>query len=255
MARGRREFEVRVERKRDAAIALVLAVLGTLAALGPPIGGKPLLGYLSALLFVASTALLAPLVVYRATSAGSIWLRRLLGVEALLASRSLGGSLRRTAVLVAALATAIAMMTSVGIMVGSFRQTVLTWLDSELPADLYLAPSGAMGGDLHPTIAPEVADRIAATPGVESVSRLRAYEIQYQGLPASLAGASQGRQAPRQSLTFLSRRPSADILRELAAGDNAVVSEPFAYKHHVRAGETITLPLGEQRVTKQVTSC
>jgi putative ABC transport system permease protein len=252
MARGRREFEVRVERKRDAAIALVLAVLGALAALGPPIGGKPLLGYLSALLFVASTALLAPLVVYRATSAGSIWLRRLLGVEALLASRSLGGSLRRTSVLVAALATAIAMMTSVGIMVGSFRQTVLTWLDSELPADLYLAPSGAMGGDLHPTIAPEVADRIAATPGVESVSRLRAYEIQYQGLPASLAGASQGRQAPRQSLTFLSRRPSADILRELAAGDNAVVSEPFAYKHHVRAGETITLPLGEQRVTFKV---
>jgi putative ABC transport system permease protein len=252
MARGRREFEVRVERKRDAAIALVLAVLGALAALGPPIGGKPLLGYLSALLFVASTALLAPLVVYRATSAGSMWLRRILGVEALLASRSLGGSLRRTSVLVAALATAIAMMTSVGIMVGSFRQTVLTWLDSELPADLYLAPAGAMGGDLHPTIAPQVADRIATIPGVESVSRLRAYEIQYQGLPASLAGASHGRNAPRQSLTFLSRRPSADILRELAAGNNAVVSEPFAYKHHVKAGDTITLPLGEQRVNFRV---
>ena len=152
----------------------------------------------------------------------------------------------------AALATAIAMMTSVGIMVGSFRQTVLTWLDSELPADLYLAPAGAMGGDLHPTIAPEVADRIAATPGVESVSRLRAYEIQYQGLPASLAGASQGRNAPRQNLTFFSRRPSADILRELAAGNNAVVSEPFANKHHVKAGDTITLPLGEQRVTFRV---
>jgi putative ABC transport system permease protein len=136
--------------------------------------------------------------VYRATLAGSIELRRLLGVEALLASRSLGGSLRRTSVLVAALATAIAMMTSVGIMVGSFRQTVLTWLDSELPADLYLAPAGAMGGDLHPTIAPEVADRISATPGVDSVGRLRAYEIQYQGLPTSLAGASQGRHAPRQ---------------------------------------------------------
>jgi putative ABC transport system permease protein len=252
MARGRREFEVRVDRKRDALIGLVLGVLGILAALAPPIGGKPLLGYLSALLFVASAALAAPLVVYRATSAGSIELRRLLGVEALLASRSLGGSLRRTSVLVAALATAIAMMTSVGIMVGSFRQTVLTWLDSELPADLYLAPAGAMGGDLHPTIAPEVADRIAATPGVESVSRLRAYEIPYQGLPASLAGASQGRNAPRQNLTFLSRRPSADILRELAAGNNAVVSEPFANKHHVKAGDAITLPLGEQRVTFRV---
>jgi putative ABC transport system permease protein len=252
MARGRREFEVLVDRKRDAVIALVLAVLGALAAQAPPIGGKPLLGYLSALLFVASAALLAPLVVYRATAAGSIGLRRLLGVEALLASRSLGGSLRRTSVLVAALATAIAMMTSVGIMVGSFRQTVLTWLDSELPADLYLAPAGAMGGDRHPTIAPEVADRIAATPGVESVSRLRAYEIQYQGVPASLAGASQGRHVPRQNLTFFSRRPGADILRELAAGDNVVVSEPFANKHHVKAGDAITLPLGEHRVTFRV---
>ena len=56
MARGRREFEVRVDRKRDAFIALVLAVLGTLAAQAPPIGGKPLLGYLSALLFVAAAA-------------------------------------------------------------------------------------------------------------------------------------------------------------------------------------------------------
>jgi putative ABC transport system permease protein len=250
MARGRREFEARVDRKRDALIGLVLAVLGTLAALAPPIGGKPLLGYLSALLFVASAALAAPLVVYRATSAGSIELRRLLGVEALLASRSLGGSLRRTSVLVAALATAIAMMTSVGIMVGSFRQTVLTWLSSELPADLYLAPAGAMGGDVHPTIAPEVADRIAATPGVESVSRLRAYEIQYQGLPATLAGASYGGHEPRQA--FLSRRPGADILRELAQGNNAIVSEPFANKHHVKAGDVITLPLGEQRATFRV---
>jgi putative ABC transport system permease protein len=252
MARGRREFEVRVERKRDAVIALVLATLGALAALVPPIGGKPLAGYLSGLLFVASAALLTPLVVHAATSAASSGLRRTLGVEALLASRSLGGSLRRTSVLVAALATAIAMMTSVGIMVGSFRQTVLTWLDGELPADLYIAPAGSMGGDLHPTIAPAVADRIANTPGVESVSRLRAYEIEYEGLPATLAGASQGRNGPRQNMTFLSRRSSADVLRELATGNNAVVSEPFANKHHVKAGDTITLPLGQQRVAFRV---
>jgi putative ABC transport system permease protein len=252
MARGRRESEVRVERKRDAVIAVVLALLGALAAQAPPIEGKPLLGYLAALLFVASAAMLTPLLVYHATLTGSNLLGRILGVEALLASRSLGASLRRTSVLVGALATAIAMMTSVAIMVGSFRQTVLTWLDSELPADLYLAPAGAMGGDLHPTIAPGVADRIAATPGVESVSRLRAYEIQYQGLPASLAAASQGRNTPRQNLTFLSGRPGQEILRELAAGNNVVISEPFAYKHHVKAGDQITLPLGEHQVTFRV---
>jgi putative ABC transport system permease protein len=252
MARGRRESEVRVERKRDAIIAVVLALLGACAAQAPPIEGKPLLGYLAALLLVAAAAMLTPLLVYHATLTASTLLGRTLGVEALLASRSLGASLRRTSVLVGALATAIAMMTSVAIMVGSFRQTVLTWLDSELPADLYLAPAGALGGDLHPTIAPGVADRIAATPGVDSVSRLRAFEIQYQGLPASLAAASQGRKAPRQNLTFLSGRPGQEILRELAAGNNVVVSEPFAYKHHVKTGDRITLPLGEQQVSFRV---
>ena len=233
-------------------IALALAVLGALAAQAPAIDGKPLLGYLSALLFVASAALLSPLVVYQAVSAASRALRRLLGVEALLASRSLGGSLRRTAVLVAALATAIAMMTSVGIMVGSFRQTVLTWLDGELPADLYLAPAGAIGGDLHPTIAPEVAERIAKIPGVAGVSRFRAFEIQYQGLPASVAAATFDPDSLRQSPAFLSGRPSREVLRELAAGNHALISEPFANKHRLAAGDTITLPLGEHLVTFRI---
>jgi putative ABC transport system permease protein len=196
--------------------------------------------------------LLSPLVVYGIVSAASTGIRRLVGVEALLASRSLGGSLRRTSVLVAALATAIAMMTSVGIMVGSFRQTVLTWLDGELPADLYLAPAGAIGGDLHPTIGPEVADLIAKVPGVASVSRFRAFEIQYQGLPASVAAATYDLRKVREGPVFFSGRPGANVLSELAAGNYALVSEPFANKHHLRAGDTITLRLGEQQATFRV---
>lgn len=252
MARGRREYEVRVERKRDALIAAVLAGLGLAAAQAPEIGGMPMMGYAAALLFVAAAAMLTPLVVHGATSEESGALHRLAGVEALLASRSLFGSLRRTSVLVGSLATAVAMMTSVGIMVGSFRQTVLTWMESELPADLYLRPAGEAYGDQHPTIAPIVADRIARVPGVEAVSRFRAYEIEYEGLPATLAGAEPPPKRSQQSLSFLSGRPGADVLRELASGNLAIVSEPFANKHHVKAGMSITLPLSEQKVTFRV---
>ncbi|KAA6464666.1 FtsX-like permease family protein [Acidobacteria bacterium AB60] len=252
MARGRREYEVRIERHRDALIALILAVLGAVAAQAPEIAGKPLMGYLAAMLFVGASALLTPLVVHAVTFAGAGLMRRLMGVEALLACRSLGGSLRRTSVLVGALATAIAMMTSVGIMVGSFRQTVLTWMDAQLSGDLYLRPAGALNADQHPTIAPRVAERIASVPGVESVARFRAYEIEYQGLPATLAGVDIDLHRREQSLSFLSGRPPVDVLRELAAGDNALVSEPFANKHHVKAGDTITLPLGETRPTFRI---
>ncbi len=248
MARGRREYEVRVDRKRDALLAMVVGVLGAVAAQGPELGGKPVLGYLSALLFVGAGALMTPMVVYLTMLYGSGVLRRTLGVEALLASRSLGGSLRRTSVLVGALATAIAMMTSVGIMVGSFRQTVLTWMDAQLSGDLYLRPAGALNADQHPTIAPGLAERIAKVPGVESVGRFRAYEIEYQGLPATLAGVDIDLKRGRQSLSFVSGREAVDVLKELAAGDNAIVSEPFANKHNVKAGDTVTLPLGERQV-------
>jgi putative ABC transport system permease protein len=252
MARGCREYEVRVERKRDALIALVLAALGAAASQAPELGGMPVMGYLSALLFVGASAMTTPLVVHAVMSAGSGLLRRMMGVEALLASRSLGGSLRRTSVLVGALATAIAMMTSVGIMVGSFRQTVLTWMDGQLSGDLYLRPAGAVSAGQHPTIAPGLAERIAQVPGVQSVGRFRAYEIDYQGLPATLAGVDVDLKRSEQSLSYLSGRPAVEVLRELSAGDNALVSEPFANKHHVKAGDAITLPLGERRATFHV---
>jgi len=252
MARGRREFIIRVERKRDAWIALALALTGVLSARVPAVEGKPLFGYLSAILFIAACALVIPALVDVCMSAASATLRRLMGVEAMLAARSLAGSLRRTSVLVGALATAIAMMTSVGIMVGSFRQTVITWLGQELPADLYLRPAGNPSADRHPTIALDLADRIARLPGVENVSRFRAYEIEYQGLPVTLAGAEMSTRRPRAFSNFLSGRLPAAVIKELEANDAALVSEPFAYKHHVKSGDRIALPLGGRLVTFRI---
>ncbi len=114
----------------------------------------------------------------------------------MLAGRSLLASLRRTSVLVGALSTAIAMMAAVGIMVGSFRQTVIVWMDNQLQADLYLRPAGAAGADRHPSLSPGISSRIAALPQVEAVDSFRAYEIGFDGLPATL-GASDMRIAAR----------------------------------------------------------
>jgi len=252
MARGLREYTIRVERTRDAGIALVLAIAGALAARLPAVGGKPIFGYLSALLLIGASSLSIPALVYWITSVASTTLRRFMGVEAMLASRSLAGSLRRTSVLVGALSTAIAMMTSVGIMVGSFRQTVITWMDSQLPADLYLRPAGDPSMDRHPTISVDLTDRIANLPGVQSVSRFRAYEIEYQGLPVTLGSADTHESRYYRSSGFLSGRPATDVLQELLSGDSAIVSEPFANKHGVKAGDVVALPLGERVVRFRV---
>src|SRR5664279_250210 len=252
MARGEREYAARVHKTRDLWIALVLVVAGAAASLAPPIAGKPFFGYLAALLMIGASAFAIPALVSGLTAATSGILRRALGVEAMLASRSLVSSLRRTAVLVAALSTAIAMMTSVAIMVGSFRQTVQAWMDDQLKADLFLQPAGDPRADRLPTLDPSLADTIAALPGVAGVDRFRGYDISYQGLPATLVSADTRANHDLAKIRFLSGRPASVVDAELRSGNNASVSEPFAYKHNLRPGDNITRPLGNRQVTFHV---
>ena len=252
MARGRREHEVRVHKSRDFWFAMVLGLAAAAASRAPAVAGKPLFGYLAAILLVAASALAMPAFVDALTSFSSKLLGKLFGVEALLASRSLAASLRRTSVLVGALSTAIAMMAAVGIMVGSFRQTVMIWMEDQLPADLYIRPAGSAAADRHPTISSGLAEELAKLPGVDAVERLRIYEINFEGMPASLASADLNVQRSHQDSDFFSGRPREQVLAELRDSNAIVVSEPFTYKHHKKAGDSITLSLGEGKATFRI---
>jgi putative ABC transport system permease protein len=223
-----------------------------MSAFMPAIGGMPLLGYLATILLIASSAFAMPALVSFLAWATSGLLKKLVGVEALLAARSLTAALRRTSVLVATLSTAVAMMVSVGIMVGSFRQTVVSWMNDELPADLYLRPAGDPAADRHPTISPELTEQIARLPGVESIERLRAYEISYDGMPATLGSVDLNVLRSERTSDFLSGRPAEEVLDELRGRRNVIVSEPFTYKHRVKAGDSLTLSLGEARANFKI---
>jgi len=252
MARGRREYDARVHKTRDLWLALALGLLATAAARAPAVAGKPLFGYLAAILLVAASALAIPAFAAALTSLFSRFIGKLLGIEGMLASRSLAASLRRTSVLVGALSTAIAMMTSVGIMVGSFRETVMLWMNDRLPADLYLRPAGSPAADRHPTISLDLTQKIEALPGVEAVARLRAYEISYDGMPVTLASIDPQALRKSRRSDFFSGRPIEQVFAELRDSNAVIISEPFTYKHHVRAGDSITLSLGAAQATFRI---
>jgi len=247
MARGRREYIARVHKSRDLWLAVVLGMMAAVAARVPAVEGKPVFGYLAAIFLVIASALAIPAFTDAVNSRSSRWLGKILGVEALLASQGLSAALRRTSVLVGALSTAIAMMVSVGIMVGSFRETVLLWMNDRLPADLYLRPAGEPAPDRHPTISLELADKISRLPGIAGVDRLRAYEITYDGTPATLASVDLSALRSDHRSNFFSGRPTEQVLSRIRNANAVLVSEPFTYKHHVRAGDTITIALGAVR--------
>ncbi|MBV8844192.1 MAG: ABC transporter permease [Bryobacterales bacterium] len=252
MGRARREHEARTHRGRNLVLASLLAICAWICSRQDPVGGKPLFGYLSAVLMIAASALAIPAVIASLAGAASAATRRLFGVEALLASRSLAASLRRTSVLAGALSTAIAMLAAVGIMVGSFRETVVEWMGDRIQADYYLRPAVPASPDRHPTLMPDIADRLRRLPEVAAVDQLRSYEIPYDGLPATLSAADvriAGRYGTRG---FLSGRNPGAILEQLVGRDAVAVSEPFANKHHVKAGDTLTLTLAGRRASFRV---
>jgi putative ABC transport system permease protein len=252
MARGQREYTTQVHKTRDIWIALALALAAAAGSRLPAIGGKPLFGYFASLLLICASAFAMPALVDIISSVASRSLKRVLGVEAVLASRSLSSSLRRTSVLVGALSTAIAMMTAVGIMVGSFRETVLLWMGDQLPADLYLRPAGNPAADRHPTISVELTEKIARLTSVVAIDRLREYEISYEGTPAGLGSIELNILRSYHNADFLSGRRTNEVLAELRESNEVLVSEPFANKHHVRAGDSIMLSLGESRPSFRV---
>lgn len=247
MARGRREYVARMHKGRDLLIAVILAILAAAVSQLPAVAGKPFFGYLATILLIGAAAYAIPALVSFVSWASSGMLKKLFGVEALLASRSLVASLSRTSVLVGALATAVAMMTSVGIMVGSFRLTVVSWMNDQLPADLYLRPAGEPAADRHPTISVELTERLEKLPGVAAVDRLRAYEISYQDMPVTLDSVDLRVLRSYHKSDFFSGRPTEAVLSELRGQNSIIVSEPFTYKHHVKAGDSIELGLGESR--------
>jgi putative ABC transport system permease protein len=250
MSRGTLEHRARLRWKRGLVWAALLAILAAAASQAAPLDGKPVGGYVAALLAVGAAALAVPAIVLAANRATQFALRR--RPESLLAGRSLAGSLSRTSVVVAALATAIAMMASVGIMVGSFRETVTLWLDAQIRADLYVSPAGRAAAGEYPPLPAAIPGILAAAPGVAAVDLFHAMEFHYRGERATLGAGNLEIVRRYGRLRFLPGEDRDAILRSLAAQDRAIVSEPFANKHGIRAGDRLTLPMGARQVTVTV---
>ena len=111
--------------------------------------------------------------------------RRLFGPEGLLAGAQPDRRRSRaSSVVVGALATAIAMMASVGIMVGSFRETVVVWLDTSFAPTSTCGPRRAPARGYIRRSRPRCRRSWRPTPGVEAIDVFHGH-----GIPLSAASA------------------------------------------------------------------
>jgi putative ABC transport system permease protein len=217
-------------------IAVMGLCLGLLALLLLKISGSNLVAGLSAVfLLILGFALCVPIAVRVASAILAPVANRLGGTSARLAVSGIGANLSRTGVAIVALAVAVSATIGVSVMVESFRGSVSDWLDRTLQSDLYIA---APGGSLD---APLIA-QLTRTAGVEAFSTSRRGWLESpEGRIRLIALQLAAGRYPRSEI--LDADPD-EVWPAFESGNAVMISEPFAYRNGLAAGDSIRLMTG-----------
>jgi putative ABC transport system permease protein len=230
------------DRARRAAPRLALVGLAAMAVGGVLLGaGTRSLGTAFAGLFVVliGAALLTPMATVTMMQALRAPMGWLLGLPGRMAAGAVIQALSRTSVALAALMVAVATTVGVGIMIGSFRQTVERWLTASLQADVYVSPPSLVSNRPDATLDPAIVARLAKTPGVAAVATLRTTRVESPDGAVQLLALDTDARGYR-SFELKAGDP-AQVGRRLQSDGAVLVSEPFAYRRRVRPGERMTL--------------
>jgi putative ABC transport system permease protein len=158
-----------------------------------------------------------------------------------LATRGIVASLSRTAVAIAALMIAVSAAIGVGIMIASFREAVVSWLEGTLRADVYVSAPSLVGNRPDATLEPALVARLAAAPGVARAGTSRSVLVPGPGGPVQVVALDVD---PGRPPRWRFRDGGADAIwagdRDDATG-GVIVSEPYANRHGARVGAAVRL--------------
>jgi putative ABC transport system permease protein len=240
--RGNDRIETRFRlRARYIVVPVLLLALAWWFARQPPVGGLPAFGYASALAIVFGAAFLVPAALFALGRIAGRPLFRLFKIEGRLANANLAGAIPRLSISVAALAVSLSMMTAIAVMIGSFRETVVYWVEQTLKADLYMRPATRGNVATDAVFSPEIERIVAAHPMVAAADRFRNFDIAYEGSLVTLGAGEFVKQLAHGNLIYKAPADGKSAMRA-AVGQNAViVSESFAIKHDKQTGDWLAL--------------
>jgi putative ABC transport system permease protein len=213
-----------------------------LSTLGP-LDGLPIGGYLAAFLIVVGTTAITLSIFAALAHAAMRLFKRLFVLECWLATHNLVEYARRMSVSVAALAVSLAMTVAIAVMVSSFRETVIYWVQQTLVADLFVGPMARRAGARDATVPLAVEQAVRAYPAVAAVDTLRIMTVPFQGAPVFVSAGDFAVLLDHGRLLLKSPvRGAEEAMRAAIGHDEVVVSEAFALRYRMRLGDAVTLP-------------
>lgn len=225
-----------------AAAGILLLALAYAATRPGPVGGLPLFGFASVFLIVSGVSLASPAVVTLVARLLDRPALALLGVTARIGRANLTGSLSRTSVAVAALMMGTSMMVAVAVMVGSFRLTVVRWVDQTLAADLFVTPASGRSGVSFGRLPQELVERVERLGFVADVDPYLGFTATRGGVPFTVGSGRFASIARHGNLPLAGGGDTKQVAASALSKGEALVSEPFSVKFGVSPGDTVALP-------------
>lgn len=164
----------------------------------------------------------------------------LFGMSGRMAARGVVATLSRTSVAIAALMVAVSVTIGVGTMVGSFRQTVIHWLDQSLSADIYISPPGTMANRVDTTLDRALLERLVQTPGIAGQTIIRGVQVRAPTGPTTLMAIDRDKQFGMRALRFKDNRDMS-MLEDAFDRGEVFISEPLAYRTGLGPGDMLRL--------------
>ncbi len=167
------------------------------------------------------------------------------GVIAKMSPRNIIRSTSRTAVAIASLTIAISVILSVSIMIGSFRGTVVSWLDSALSADIFVSMDSSNISSQE-GLNPQIKSVVRDVNNVERVATVRRvlYDSPVYGV-FNLVAVSKDLAADNRD--FIWKESDNDDLWQKMRENSILISESFAYKNNIEPGPGNTLEIQTDR--------
>jgi putative ABC transport system permease protein len=170
------------------------------------------------------------------------------GIIGRLAIRDILRSLSRTSVAIAALMVAVSVIVGVSIMVGSFRVTVVQWLDQTLQADIYITPPATTANRVLGKLSPDVVAEIKKQEDWEDVVTYNETEttVKEFNRRVKLISADGDVSHGKRPYSW-QRHRGVNPWEGLEAGEGVIVSEALLLKENISTPPTeitIETPVG-----------
>jgi len=256
----REELEERLQNRAGVfciAGLLALALAGVLVLL--PLGSGPSLpSFAAAFLILLAFALFTPFTARSLGERAQPLLRWVLGPPGDLGCRYLSGSLSRSAVSIAALACALGMLIAVAVMIGSFRQTVNSWVNRSISGDIFFGPAVFSTAAYDHYLPREILPALQQDPDIQDIYLYRCVRIPFRDRFLLVIGGSFQVLAKHGGLWFR-KGDTQEIMQEVGkSGDlsndfhrkpktenrklSVVISEPLAETFGYKEGDILELP-------------